>query len=512
MKIIWLGCLLASCCCMALTVAAEDKIMTSQLPGKWYPADPSALRKDIDGYMKQARSQLDGKVIGLILPHAGYRYSGPVAGYGISEIAGKKYSRVIILAPSHYGLPADIVSVASYTHIQTPLGKVPVDMEAVAKLRASPVVQDYSKIHKVEHSDQIELPMLQVALKDFKVVPILFGPLSTDAVVSVSNAVRSIINENTLVVVSSDFTHYGSSYHYLPFPCNAKTEEALGKLDNTAFSLIANKDLTGFSDFIDRTGDTICGQDAIRVLLAILPANAKVKLLKYDTSGRAAGNFAASVSYASFGITGAWGKEQAVDDPDVGKLDDQERQQLVLLARKTLEWYFQKDDYPEPKDLGIKLTPNMKLDRAVFVTLHKGGELRGCIGEIYPSRPLYTAVMRRVIDSAINDYRFPRVTKDELNSIDIEISVLTPPRPVVKWTDIVLGRDGIIMEKGTRRAVFLPQVATEQKWDLETTLNNLALKAGLSADEWRSKTGFMVFQADVFGEKSLNKKAAPAKP
>ena len=513
MKNMRLGWLLASCCLIAMTAWAEDNIMVSQLPGKWYKSDPDGLRQDIQQFVKPAKSQLTGPVIALILPHAGYKYSGPVAGYGIREIVGKKYSRVIIIGPSHYGLPADIVSVPAFTQIQTPLGKVPVDLAAVAKLRQCPLVQDYSKLHKIEHSDQIELPLLQATLKDFKVVPMLVGPLSVDAIVSVSNAVRSILDNETLLVISSDFTHYGPNYHYLPFPLNAKTEEELAKLDNSVFKLIEAKDQTGFGDFIDRTGDTICGQDAIRILLALLPADAQVKLLKYDTSGKGGGNFENSVSYAAFGVTGVWGNvaRRAVDDPDVGKLDVKERQLLLALARKTLEWYFRNGDYPEPKDLGITPTPNMKLDRGVFVTLRKGGDLRGCIGEIYPTRPLYTAVMRRAIDAAVNDYRFSPVTAEELPQLDIEISVLTPPRPVVKWSDIVVGRDGIILEKNGRRSVFLPQVATEQKWDLETTLNHLAQKAGLAENEWREKTGFMVFQADVFGEKSLSVKPGDIK-
>jgi len=508
----WAGLAAAICGLTAWSgTATEEKIMISQLPGKWYKADPTALRQDIQGYLKAAKVQVDKPVIALILPHAGYQYSGPVAGYGLKAIAGKSYSRVIIIGPSHYGLPADIISVPSFTQIQTPLGKVPLDLAAVRKLRGCRLVHDYSKLHKLEHSDQIHLPMLQVVLKNFQVVPIMVGPLSGDAVIAAGNAIRSIIDDHTLVLVSSDFTHYGANYHYLPFPVNAKTALELDKLDHQAFNLIQKKDLSGFSDFIDQTGDTICGEDAIRILLAMLPTSATVQLLKYDTSGRQSGNYEMSVSYAAFAVTGAWGRRgQSTDDPDVGKLDDNDRRTLTDLARKTLEWYLTKNDYPDLKDLNITATPNLKLDRAVFVTLHKNGDLRGCIGEIYPSRPLYMAVMRRAIDAAVNDYRFAPVTAAELPSLDIEISVLTPPSPVVKWTDIVLGRDGIIMEKSGQRCVFLPQVPTEQKWDLETTLNHLAVKGGFSQDAWRDKNGFMVFQADVFGEKSLKMNSAPA--
>ena len=137
-----------------------------------------------------------------------------------------------------------------------------------------------------------------------------------------------------------------------------------------------------------------------------------------------------------------------------------------------------------------------------FVTLNDKatGALRGCIGEIMPMRPLVEAVAARAVDSALGDPRFSPVSERELANLRVEVSVLTPPRPVESWRDIVLGRDGMTLEKGNAFAVFLPQVAPEQAWDLPTTLSYLSQKAGLSPDAWRSGAKFETFQAEVFHE------------
>jgi AmmeMemoRadiSam system protein A len=135
-----------------------------------------------------------------------------------------------------------------------------------------------------------------------------------------------------------------------------------------------------------------------------------------------------------------------------------------------------------------------------FVTLKRNGELRGCIGEVIPNRPVYRSVMAQAINAGLNDPRFPQVASSELDEINVEVSVLTPPRPIASPADIVVGKHGIVLKKNGRSALFLPQVATEQGWDLEKTLNHLARKAGLPEDAWRTGASFEVFEATVFGE------------
>ena len=483
---------------------AENQVLDSPLAGKWYPAAPDKLRAMIAEFMKKAgERQLQTPIAALILPHAGYEYSGAVAACGIREVVGKKYSRIILIGPSHRGFPeSDVVAIPSYSHIQTPLGSVLVDLKTVAVLRKCPVVRDYTPLHRDEHSVQIELPFLQFALRNFQIVPILVGALSEESAGTLAAALREVADADTLVVVSSDFTHYGANYRYIPFPLNSQTEKELNALDRQAFSFILKKDFTGFSEFVDRTGITICGQDAIRVLLAMLPSSSQATLLQYDTSGRMIHNFESSVSYAAFAFSGVW-TPPAGKTPVVFRLTESERKNLLEMARLSLEWQLRNGDFPTEKQLGFVLTPGLEQDRAVFVTIHKNGALRGCIGEIYPRRPLYMAVISQAVNAGTNDPRFPQVTLDELPSIDFEISVLTPPRSVSGWRDIVIGRDGIILSKGSRSAVFLPQVAPEQQWNLETTLDHLSVKAGLEPQAWKSGCHFQVFQAEVFGERSL---------
>ena len=181
-------------------------------------------------------------------------------------------------------------------------------------------------------------------------------------------------------------------------------------------------------------------------------------------------------------------------------LSQEDKERLLRLARETLRTCVAEGRTPTPEELGVEITPAMQQTMGAFVTLHAHGRLHGCIGEIEPRRPLYQAVMANAINAGLKDYRFPSVTADELPELDFQISALTPPQPVDGPERIVIGRHGMTVEKGGRRAVFLPQVAPEQGWDRDTTLNHLCMKAGLPPDAWRQGAAFTVFEAVVFGE------------
>lgn len=188
-------------------------------------------------------------------------------------------------------------------------------------------------------------------------------------------------------------------------------------------------------------------------------------------------------------------------------MNDEEKRLLLRLARESVAGVLRERKRPTPESLGIeedRLPPDLWKKRAVFVTLtaKPTGALRGCIGEIEPSRPLWQAVMRRAVDAAFGDPRFFPLSPEEFETVRFEISVLTPMRRVASWRDIVVGRHGVLLEKEGRSAVFLPQVAPEQGWDLKTTLSHLAAKAGLASDAWRAGADFSVFEAIVFSEKS----------
>jgi AmmeMemoRadiSam system protein B/AmmeMemoRadiSam system protein A len=475
----------------------EAQVLKSELAGMWYPDDPEELAREIDDYLAAADSSPADQVMALLLPHAGYRYSGMVAAHGVRQIAGKSFSRVVVLGPSHRVALMDAVSIPDVSAIETPLGRIGIDRDLVERLWENDFFESHIQAHTHEHSVQIELPFLQRALGDFTMVPIVCGHLGEVAARRIAATLLDHIDENTLLVVSSDFTHYGRAFNYVPFLDSI--QENLRKLDLDAFAEIENKNLSGFLEYVNSTGATICGRSPIAILLAMLPAEAKVQLLKYDTSGNLTGDWSHCVSYVSAVVTGQW-KAACSDGLDCERehpLTASDKIGLLSLARHCIAKELKSD---EP-DLGLEITAPMQEIMGAFVTLHKHGKLRGCIGEIFPRRELYEAVAEQSVNAAFHDPRFPGLRADELDEVDIEISALTTPHRVNSYEDIQIGKHGIVLYKGSRSAVFLPQVAPEQRWGLEETLRHLSMKAGLGPDDWESGCEFHVFEAIVFGEK-----------
>lgn len=486
-----------------LNTPQNKVILESRLAGTWYPYDKNALLKELSSYIDEADAAGYSDINALILPHAGYQYSGRVAAYGVKQIKGNHYTRVIILGPTHRYAMTDTINVPPYTHYKTPLGEIKLDTDFIEKLTRSYFVTKYSEVHLNEHSVQIELPLLQVALGDFLLVPIVVGQLSTFTVCEIADKLLSLIDEKTLVVVSSDFCHYGKNYGYVPFTENI--EKNINNLDMEAFDLIRQKDFYGFTGYLERTGTTICGRNPISILLAMTGDTMDVHPGTYNTSGAMTGDFSNSVSYFSIIFTGKWdhaGNPAIKQDEELSISD---KKALLSLARKTLKYYLKNKKYPDPDELGIGISSAMRQVMGGFVTLEKHSALRGCIGDIYPRRPLYLVVMDHAINAAVNDSRFMPVQEEEFKEIEIEISTLTPPHPVSSYEEIILGKHGIVLSKQGHSAVFLPQVAPEQGWNLETTLSRLSLKAGLSQDSWKKGARFLVFEAIVFSEKDAYK-------
>ena len=493
-------------------VKTEKNVIVSALAGSWYTDDVAELKRDIDGYLAAAgpSNELEN-VHALLLPHAGYRYSGAVAGFGVRQVQGRKFSRVIVLGPSHRVSMPNAIALPDGTHYRTLLGEIPLDTSFLHKLKDYPIFRKVRGAMPGEHSVEIEFPLLQQALGDFTLVPLVCGQLDDHAVHEAAAALRAEMDPDTLLVVSSDFTHYGPRFDYQPFTTNL--EENLRKLDLGAFGFVEQKDCRGFRTYVRDTGATICGHDPIAILTAMLPPESKVKLLKYDTSGHLTGDWENSVSYLCAAVSVTWTpqpseaarrKSSVKEEADTGgplDIPAADRQALLGLARKTIQFYFDTKGKATPKDVGVTVTPAMRQTAGAFVTLTKHGELRGCIGEIVPARALIEAVSDHALNAAFKDPRFPRLDPKELADCDIEISALAPPSEVSSYKDIEIGRHGIVLHKGGHGAVFLPQVAPEQGWDLPTTLSYLSMKAGLPADGWKEGATFAVFEATVFGEK-----------
>ncbi|MCP3966311.1 MAG: AmmeMemoRadiSam system protein B [Lentisphaerae bacterium] len=494
--------LLTLCLCGQLAA----KTINSSIAGKWYPSDPKVLTKQIKSFVDNADVRVYKNVNGLLLPHAGYKYSGGIAGAGIRQIMGKKYKRVIVLGPSHHHPIMNKICIPDVKFFKTPLGTISVDTEVISKLRKYKFVEVDKSPHMVDHSIQIELPMLQYALKDFKLVPILVGRITWPTVCKIAQALLKVADKDTLVVFSADFTHYGKRFGFIPYGVDFLTRRRIKQLDLTAFRFIEEKDGEGLLGFIDNTGATICGRDTLAIAAQMMDKDSNVKMLAYGTSAEVTGTISCSVSYITAAFLDGWKDLNKVPDPPESiqdiQISDQEKAMLLGLAREAIGFSLEKNHSPKLEDLNFKPTAELKEKRAVFITIRQNGQLKGCMGELYPTRPLYAAVVHQAINAAFLDSRFLPLTRTSQEGYTIEIAILTQPHIVDNWKKIKIGTDGIILKKGHRRAVFLPQVAKEQGWDLEETLTHLSMKAGLPPYSWKTNTSFEVFQTIRFAEKS----------
>lgn len=287
----------------------EDVRQTVRAPavaGQFYPGRESELRREVVDDLKAVPPQkIDGRIVGLISPHAGYTYSGRAAAYGYSLLKGKGFKRAVILAPSHHAAFRG-AALSDADSFKTPLGLIPIDKKACADLLSHELYANLPQAHEYEHSLEVQLPFLQEVLGDFTLVPIVIGQLRDGDAATIAASLKKLLDEKTIVIASSDFTHYGAGFDYLPFTDNVK--ENLRKLDLGAVEVIWKLDASGFDAYVEETGATICGRYPIRILLETLPKDARGQLLKYETSGDMTGDYSHCVSYVSMVFTVPAGK------------------------------------------------------------------------------------------------------------------------------------------------------------------------------------------------------------
>ena len=479
--------------------------LKSTIAGAWYPGterEIRALAKKWEAACGEAAADEVPNV--LVLPHAGWAYSGETAWTAVRMVCGAKFRRVVVLAPSHRAWIENRLVAPESDAVSTPLGDIKIDRDWLDRLALVAPVARNDRVHSAEHSAQIEYPLLQLALGNgFTVVPLVMGSFGQDQMGMCARALARLMDAETLLVISSDFTHYGDDFSYTPFGKSGGEDvrRKVAASDDEAFQLIAKCDADSFSAFIKRTGATICGHVPIELALRAFPKGSSIVRRKYATSSDGDGDYSRFVCYvAATGCVKWQGEAGAVLSAD-------DRAYLLRVARASIEHAVRSCNsspsvphsrFPVPQDAPKSTRAKM----GAFVTLNDKatGALRGCIGEIMPMRPLVEAVAARAVDSALGDPRFSPVSERELGGIRVEVSALTPPKRVASWRDIVLGRDGMTLEKNGCFAVFLPQVAPEQGWDLPTTLSYLSQKAGLSSDAWREGATFETFQAEVFHE------------
>lgn len=446
--------------------------------GKFYTADPKALSDQINQFLKDSEpSRPESKVLGYIVPHAGYVYSGPVAAYAYSLIKDEKINLAVVMAPSHY-VRSDQVGVLEADKYRTPLGEVTIARDMISRL----VEQDpglFTKdisLFKQEHSMEVQLPFLQVTAKGARVLPLIVGNARRPTAARLARALdRAFGDDGVVYLASTDMSH-----HY-PY------DKAL-EMDHLALEKISGMDMDGLLDDITRDLSQLCGLGPVLTLmeLAAVKGYNNAQVLKYANSGDTAGPMDSVVGYCSVAFLAS------------GSLGRSEKDELLKLAGETIKSWMKDRVIPdhEPENRALREWG------AAFVTLKAHGRLRGCIGHIAARMPLYKSVQEMAVAAAFNDPRFSPVKEQELAGITVEISVMSPLRSVCVPSDVVVGRDGLVIRKAGRSGLLLPQVATEQGWGREEFLRQTCVKAGLPVDAWESGAEIYAFSAEVFGEKS----------
>ncbi len=499
-----LGCVAAA---FVLAGTAGAAVRQPAVAGGFYPGTKAELERTVDGLLSAA-PRPTGVPRAIIVPHAGYVFSGATAARAFTAWKGAGARRVIVLGPSHHmafggaALPAREV-----TAFATPIGTMPLDRAALDRLRRMPGFDGPPEAHGPEHSIEVELPFLQRTVGPVPIVPVLVGP-QTDRETArrLAKALVPLLGDGTLVAVSSDFTHHGRAYGWTPFP-EAGLGERLLSLGRATAGRAAAIDPLGFWEQVEVSGDTVCGRHPIEVLLELLAHafDGKGSVLGVTTSGHVTGEWSRCVTYAAVAFDGRWAHWR--DDPEpprLGTLGPGEKRSLLELARAALETHTGHGPELAEWFASHRVEGNLAAIAGAFVTRNHRGRpkaeaLRACMGSIVGVRPLAEQVIRSAVMAA-HDPRFPELEAAELPKLVVEISVLSPLRKVPGPRAIRLGTDGVVLRKGGHGAVYLPQVATETGWDLETFLSHLAVKAGLPPDGWRHGVRFEVFTAQVFSE------------
>ena len=473
--------------------------------GRFYEAEPERLKAEVDCFLADAQTEGAGDVQAVIVPHAGYVFSGGIAGKAFAQIAPKtRYERIFLLGPSHRAAFDGVSVDGGCDDYATPLGKVAVDREVCQELSQKGGMWTYlPEAHRKEHALEVELPFLQARLEVMPpIVPIVVGTQDRGKLEQAAKELQPYFTPENLFVISSDFSHYPSY------------EDAV-RVDKATGDAIQYGSVDAFLKVIAWNADShvrhlvtsACGQAPIAVLLMMMrqAGGLKMEHLGYCNSGDSVyGGADEVVGYHAFAVKRVSGvpdgkADLAEDSSRAFSLTGDEKRYLLEIARKSMENVLEEDSVPLQYDKA-RLTDRLRMECGAFVTLHLQGKLRGCIGHLEGSQPLYLTVAEMAHAAAFEDPRFMPVSRDELSAIQIEISVLSPLRKIHSADEFQLGRHGILIVKGNRHGTFLPQVAGETHWTKEEFLGHCARdKAGLSWDGWKDAELY-VYEAEVFHE------------
>ncbi|MFB6340528.1 AmmeMemoRadiSam system protein B [Saccharicrinis sp. FJH62] len=456
--------------------------------GKFYPSSASELKRDLESIFSESPSyHIEEPLRALIVPHAGYIFSGHVAGSAYKAL--KKFDAPvnIFLIGSSHSMNFGGASIYNKGDYVTPLGKVKVNKELANQLfKTNENITYFPDAHKSEHTLEVQLPFLQMLYgDDLQIVPIIIGTKNKSIIKSIANTLKHYLKSENLFIVSSDFSHY-PSYH------DATLSDGLiakSIISNDPEVFLKTKEKVEDMQY-DNLVTTICGSSAILTLLYMTEkSNFHYKLFEYKNSGDHVyfGDKTRVVGYWSIGIT---------KPREVFHINSDERSSLLRIAHRTLEKYIGNHNIDPLED--IDLTSAMMAPVGAFVSVYSNGKLRGCIGRFNPDYPLYKIVQKMSVAAATADNRFSPVHRDELSDLEIEISVLTPLDKVHDIKEIKLGKHGIYIRQDNKAGTLLPQVATKNNWTLEEFLGRCSRdKAGIGWDGWRRAEIFK-YEAIIF--------------
>jgi AmmeMemoRadiSam system protein B/AmmeMemoRadiSam system protein A len=456
--------------------------------GMFYTGQEQALREQVGALLAAVSASAAATLAtrpspatwpkALIVPHAGYIYSGSTAAQAYARLAPGRAAirRVVLLGPVHR-VPVRGLALPGVDAFSTPLGLVALDQSALSAIAGLPQVVTSPAAHAKEHSLEVQLPLLQTVLQDFSLVPLAVGDASAAEVAEVLDLLWG--GPETVIVVSSDLSHY------LPY-------EVARETDGQTVQAI----LTGQPNLNHRQA---CGATPVNGLtLAARRHGLRPRLLAQNNSGDTAGDRQRVVGYAALafeavapdfaGKDGIAAAGAAQDKLPIGAADgvpDDAGRVLLPVARAALAQALGQAQPPDP----LGGSPWLNQPGASFVTLNAQGRLRGCIGSLVAHRTLLEDVKANAVAAGLRDPRFKPVTVAELGSIEIDVSVLSAPQPmpVASEADALArlrpGVDGLVFVFGKQRSTFLPQVWAQLPKPADF-LAQLKRKAGLAPDFW----------------------------
>ena len=461
--------------------------------GSWYPGDPARLEALLEDLRvkseRRTGANLLADALAFVVPHAGIAYSGRVASAVYRHVARQQPRRVIILGFSHRGGPPGVwvPDIAAY---RTPLGETPVDRESARELVEAGVAHEVGEDRVCDHSVEIQLPFLQRAAPDAVVLPLYVASLRPDERETVASALADLLTPGTVALASSDFTHYGDAFGYRPFPVDKRTPGRLRALDEEFIDAAASLDAGLLVSTLRSASATVCGREPVALLLstlAALPSGDDVfqVTLDYETSGDISGDYAHCVSYAALGYF-PWSSFA---------LGPEDQQLLIDSARETL-LHYQSHGVSRPIP-PRRRTPGVERQTGAFVSLHKGGDLRGCVGRCAATAPLAEVIPEMTLAAGLQDTRFAPLRPDETD-IDIEISVLSPMKPLPDRSRFRVGIDGGYLKVDGHAGLLLPQVAENRDWTRDQFLSALARKTGVPGSAYDEPGARLyVFRAQI---------------